>query len=235
MNIWHTRCGYSVTTVLRGRSNVFLLAGNGMNILIDTSPGYKWKKLITSLKKLSIKNIDLLILTHTHFDHAANAKRIKDEFGAKVIVNKRESDFLMKGENPMIHGTVAPFRFLVRLIAPIILKKIKYEGCGSDILVDHKLDLKEYGLNAYILHTPGHSVGSQSIIVDDELALAGDSMFGIFPGSIFPPFADNEDEMISSWGMLLQTNCRLFLPSHGTSNSRELVLKNYKKRIGSAM
>lgn len=230
MKLRHTKSGYTITTVLSGRSNVFLLSGNAINILIDTSPGYKWKKLRTSLKELNINHIEFLILTHTHFDHAANAKKIRDEFGAKVIVNKLESDYLLKGDNPMIHGTVIPFRFIVRLVAPRILKKIKYEGCLSDILVDQKFDLKEFGLNAYILHTPGHSPGSQSVIIDEEIALTGDAMFGIFPGSVFPPFADNEIDLILSWKKLLETNCSLFLPSHGTANTRHLVAKEVRRR-----
>ena len=48
-------------------------------------------------------------------------------------------------------------------------------------LVDQYFDMKALGFNGYILHTPGHSPGSQSIIIDNEIALAGDSMFGIFP------------------------------------------------------
>jgi len=39
LKVWHTNSGYSITCVLGGRSNVYLLSGNGKNILIDTSPG----------------------------------------------------------------------------------------------------------------------------------------------------------------------------------------------------
>jgi glyoxylase-like metal-dependent hydrolase (beta-lactamase superfamily II) len=88
------------------------------------------------------------------------------------------------------------------------------------------------GFNAYILHTPGHSSGSVSIIVDDEIALVGDTMFGIFPWSVFPPFADDVKQMTESWGKLLETNCRLFLPGHGTANKRSLVQKNILLRKG---
>jgi glyoxylase-like metal-dependent hydrolase (beta-lactamase superfamily II) len=230
MKTWHTKSGYTIYCILAGRSNVFLLSGNGINILVDTSPGHKWNKLKRRIKELNISNIDLLILTHTHFDHAANAKKIRDEYGAKVIVNKLESDFLLKGENPMIHGTVMMLRSVVKILAPIILKKQNYEGCPSDILVDQQLDLKESGFNAYILHTPGHSPGSQSVIVDNEIALTGDALFGVFPGSVFPPFAADENELLKSWGKLLDTGCSIFLPSHGTADSKQLLIKDYNKR-----
>ena len=230
MKTWQTKSSYTIYCILPGRSNVFLLSGNGINILIDTSPGYKWNRLKEKIKELNISNIDMLILTHTHFDHAANAKKIRDEYGAKVIVNKLESDFLLKGENPMIHGTVFMLRGIVKILAPIVLQKQKYEGCRSDILVDKGFDLKEFGLNAQILHTPGHSPGSQSVIVDNEIALTGDAMFGVFPGSVFPPFAADENELLKSWGKLLDTGCSIFLPSHGTADSKQLLIKDYNKR-----
>lgn len=80
------------------------------------------------------------------------------------------------------------------------------------------------------MHTPGHSIGSMSIIVDNEVAIVGDSMFGVFKWSVFPPFAEDCKQMIQSWGKLLETNCSIFIPSHGTENNRLLVQKDYKKR-----
>ena len=69
------------------------------------------------------------------------------------------------------------------------------------------------------------------VIVDNEIALVGDAMIGKFPGSIFPPFADNVPVLVSSWGKLLRTGSLLFLPSHGTQNNRRLVEKCYMNRI----
>jgi hydroxyacylglutathione hydrolase len=230
MKIWHTKSGYSVSCVLSGRSNVFLLTGSGKNILIDGSPGNKWTRLESSLKKLNINKLDYMILTHTHYDHAENAARIQNRFGAAVIVNQREGRYLQKGENIIPHGTIFLTRLLVEKFGRIFLTRMNYEPCQPDILVDQYFDMREMGINAYIIHTPGHSPGSQSIIVDDEIALTGDAMFGIFPRSVFPPFADREDELIKSWGKLIETGCNIFLPSHGTSSSRSLLEKEFNKR-----
>jgi hydroxyacylglutathione hydrolase len=230
MKVWYTKSGYSITCVLSGRSNVFMISGNGKNILIDTSPGSRWEKLKKRLDNLNIKNIELLILTHSHFDHAGNASKIKKYYHTKVIVSKEEAGYLESGETPIPHGTIFITRFIVNRIAPLFQVKLRFEACKPDILTDQYFDLKEYGFNAYIIHTPGHSPGSQCIIVDDEIAIAGDSMFGVFPGTVFPPYADNESELIRSWGKLLETNCYLFLPSHGRPDKRELLIKEFNKR-----
>ena len=77
MKSWTTKNGYKITRILAGRSNVFLVEGKGKNILVDTSPGYKRSKLYSILQEMGISNLDYLILTHTHFDHAANAARVR--------------------------------------------------------------------------------------------------------------------------------------------------------------
>lgn len=227
MKTWETKNGYVISRILSGRSNVFLISGNDKNFLIDTSPGWRWNKLKESLNKPGMNNINFLILTHTHFDHAANAAKLKREFGVKVIVNKEEASFLEKGQNIIPEGTNFFTFFLVKTLAPIQTYKLNYEPCKPDILVDQYFDLNIFGLNAYIIHTPGHSPGSQSVIVDNEIAIVGDAMFGVFPRSVFPPFTDNKNEMIKSWAKLIQTNCTLFLPSHGTANKVDLVKREY--------
>jgi hydroxyacylglutathione hydrolase len=230
MKTWLTKSGYSITRILSGRSNVFLLTDYEKNILIDTSPAFRWKALKTRLNNLKIIKIDYLILTHTHYDHAENTSSLKNEFGAVVIVNIREAENLKKGKNTIPLGTNFITRFIVNRFGPVFSEKMNYEPCEPDILVDQYFDMKALGFKGYIMHTPGHSPGSQSIIVDNEITLAGDAMFGIFPQSVFPPFADNENELINSWGKLIETGCKLFLPSHGTQNSRELLIKEYKKK-----
>ena len=80
------------------------------------------------------------------------------------------------------------------------------------------------------MHTPGHTEGSISLIIDNEIALVGDTMFGAFPGTIFPPFANDESLMVNSWEKLLKTKCKVFIPSHGSANDRGLVEKDFKKR-----
>jgi glyoxylase-like metal-dependent hydrolase (beta-lactamase superfamily II) len=191
-----------------------------------------WPKLQKRLNKLNVKHIDYLILTHTHFDHVDNARRIREKYGAMVIVHKNEASCLSSGENYVPGGTNFFTRTIVSLVSRHRSPKLRSEPCEYDIVAEEILDLTDMGFNAYILHTPGHSSGSVSIIVDDEIALVGDTMFGIFPWSVFPPFADDVKQMTESWGKLLETNCRLFLPGHGTANKRSLVQKNILLRKG---
>ncbi len=228
MKTWSTKSGYQLIQILSGRSNVFLLTNGKKNILIDTAPARKWRKLDNNLKSLNINKLDFLILTHTHFDHAANSFNLKKYYDPQVVVHRDEELYISNGINNFPRGTNFFTRFLINMIGDKISAKYNYAPCQPDILVDSILVLKDLGFNAYLMHTPGHSVGSISLIVDNEIAIVGDAMFGVFKSSIFPPFADNPKVMINSWGKLLETNCSIFIPAHGFENSREKVKKNYE-------
>lgn len=232
MRIHVTKSGYEVIQVLAGRSNSFLLTNGKNNILIDTGPAFMKKTLEKRLKSLKISAIDLLILTHTHFDHAANTEWIREKYKPQVMVHKNEASFLASGENIIPKGTNRITRVIVNLLPKRVISKLRFRPSKHDLETDMLFDLRDFGFNAYIIHTPGHSPGSVSVIVDDELALVGDTMFGIFRGSAFPPFADDIKQMIMSWGKLLETGCNIFLPSHGSELNRFTVQKDYERRTG---
>ena len=113
MKTWTTGNGYTITRVLSGRSNVFLLANGRSSVLIDSGPGFMWKLLYRRLIKIGVQQIDYIILTHAHFDHANNARNIVDHFGAKVIIHEDEANYLAEGKIVMISSSVP---FLHRLL-----------------------------------------------------------------------------------------------------------------------
>jgi hydroxyacylglutathione hydrolase len=230
LKTWTTRSGHTIIQLLSGRSNVFLVTNGEKYIMVDTSPRRQWGKLVRGLKKLNIRCVDYLVITHAHYDHAENAFRLKTRYKAQVIAQKIEAEDLRSGGNWQVDGTNAFTRCLIKMLNKLATRKMSFESCPTDLMVDEKMDLTGMGFNAYVLHTPGHTPGSISLIVDDEIALVGDCMFGVFKGSAFPPFALDSRLVIESWGKLLNTGCRLFLPSHGTADSRVLVQRDYDKR-----
>jgi glyoxylase-like metal-dependent hydrolase (beta-lactamase superfamily II) len=230
MKIWSTSGGFKIIRVLSGRSNVFLLTNGQTKILVDTSAGFMWDTLQRRLDRQGIEKLDLLILTHSHFDHAANAAAVREKYRARVVIHKSEAEFLSTGANILPTGTNRFTEFLIRAFANKFRSVARYKPCSPDITFDDVFSLSDFGFNAYVMHTPGHTFGSVSVIIDDETALVGDTMFGKFPGSVFPPFAADVSQLLKSWDKLLGTKCRIFIPSHGIENKRALVEKDFKKR-----
>jgi hydroxyacylglutathione hydrolase len=234
MRSWITSKGNRIIKLAGGRSNVFLLTNCHQNILIDTGPASVWKTVEKRLTESDVNQIDCLILTHTHYDHAENAWRIREKYGARVIVHKNEAGYLTSGENILPRGTLFISKLIITIFGRSFKSLARYKPCQYDYEVESFFNLDDFGFDAFIIHTPGHTTGSMSVVIDNEIAVVGDAMFGVFKGSIFPPFAEDPKQMIESWDKLLETGCKIFLPSHGSENSRDLVKKEYERRLTSA-
>ena len=175
---WKTKSGYTIYQLLRGRCNSFLLTNGNNCILIDTGQKNKLNEIAEQIEKLNINHIDALILTHTHFDHAENALIISKRYGAKIIVHQTEAASLMTGNSKLPQGSIFITKLYKSLLGKALQPLFVYPGAQPDILVKESLSLNTFGFNAFILHTPGHSSGSISVIIDNQIAIVGDAMLG---------------------------------------------------------
>jgi glyoxylase-like metal-dependent hydrolase (beta-lactamase superfamily II) len=106
----------------------------------------------------------------------------------------------------------------------------RYDPYASDHIFQCTFDLNRFGINGYLIHTPGHSPGGATVVIDGVVAIAGDSMIGTTPGKPFPPFADSVELLLRSWRKIIDTGCETFLPGHGKQISREELIMEYEKR-----
>lgn len=231
MKLWKTKPKNEIFQVLSGRNNCFLIPSEKGNILIDTGLEFAYSSLRKHIEALHLATgkIDYLILTHTHFDHCRNARTIQEEFGSQIVLGEEEADFVKNGYTPIPKGTIPFTKFLVNIGNILGSSWFSYKPFSADIRVGDYFNLMDGDLKIDLISTPGHSDGSISVIVDDEIALVGDVMLNIFGDAIFPPFADDIPEMIRSWEKLLNSSCRLFLPGHRKEISRELLEQEYQK------
>ena len=237
MQQWKTTGGQTVYRLLGGRVNAFLIENNGYYLLVDTAMKRRQKKLLTALSKMGVTphNLKALILTHTHFDHAQNCAAVVRTFHTNLIVHKSEAGYLATGDSPLPKGTIWPAKLLLRYLGSFIRRINRYEPVAEVTPISAVFDLAPLGFNGRIIHTPGHSRGSVAVILENEIALTGDSMYGQIPGNVFPAFADDAKQMVQNWKTVMDTDCTLFLPAHGRAISRKLLAREYTrfaKRFG---
>lgn len=227
MKTWQTKSGTAITRILFGRSNVYLISNGASNLLIDTGLKGDGQRLLKRLE--AIGKPDAVILTHTHFDHAGNAGLVLEHYAPKFIVHETEKTFLETGDSPIPRGTVGWTKFLYRLGPYRVPHWFHVRGVKAEITFTDRYDLLSFGFNAYILHTPGHSAGSSCVIIDNEIAVAGDAIGGM-PGAVFSPWGDDGTEMTCSWRKLLDTGCHTYHPAHGVPVSRKKLETEFLKR-----
>jgi hydroxyacylglutathione hydrolase len=229
MKYWITNNGYKIYRLLDGRSNSYLICTGNGNILVDTGRKNKESLLLKKLQKNKIGKVDWLILTHTHFDHCGNARFLQEQLKCKVVVAEKGVAMAKRGFAMLPRGTNPFSKTLSNFGNRFITRFFHFKSFYPDHSFDEFFSFSIPGVDVELMETPGHSDDSITVIVNNEIALVGDAMFGIFRNSIFPPFADNQVEMIESWGKLLGTESQKFLPGHGSEIKRELVEKEYLK------
>jgi hydroxyacylglutathione hydrolase len=229
IEISDTGKGTSVIRLTPARCNIFAVTRNSRTILIDTGISFDRARIEHALAKKGLIP-EVVVLTHTHFDHAGNAAWLAREYGAEVVVQEAEGQYLAAGETPIPEGTHAVTRGLVSL-GKKVTPMFRYEPCTADHLFGETFDLNRFGINGYIIHTPGHSPGGATLVIDNVIAIAGDSIIGTTPGKPFPPFADDVDLLLRSWRKIIDTGCKTFLPGHGKPVGREVLIMEYEKRL----
>lgn len=224
-----TSNGTEISRLTPARCNIFVISRREKSIIIDSGIQSDRERIRKAIERKGLKP-DAVILTHSHFDHAGNAAWLQESYGAKIIVHATEKEALAAGDMPIPGGTYSITKRL-STVGRKVTSIFRYESCSPDITVDTFRDLSDLGFNGYIMHTPGHSPGEMAVVIDDEVAFTGDSVIGTIPGSPFPPFADDVEELMRSWKKLLDTGCHTFLPGHGKPVTRVELAADYQKRV----
>jgi hydroxyacylglutathione hydrolase len=223
---------YSIIAIPMKTSNSYLIVLGGKGILVDT--GYKGNKknLKIALEKnnLTFLDIVLIVLTHTHYDHVASLDEIKELSASKVLVHAAEKEYLERGMTPSPKGTMWFSKIIFGIGSTLIASNSRYQPVSSEIVVNGEYNLGMYIPSAKVIPTPGHTDGSISLVIGNEVAFVGDTLFNFIPGTVFPPFANNVSELLKSWGKLINTGCKTFYPGHGKPIPLQKLKDSYTKK-----
>ena len=215
-----------------GFANVFLVIQDRNILLVDTGNRNKEEKILKGIASRGYKNEDIkyIFLTHSHYDHAGSAAALKEITGAKIIVHESEVDDLKEGFMRIPKGTSPLFKaisFMGRNFG--LERKIgSYRSIVADITFTRTFDLNPMGFDAKIIHSPGHTKGSSSVIVGDK-AIVGDAMFNM-GGKFYPGFANDEKSLFETWKSLSELEVNWYYPTHGKRIGKAQFLKEAKAK-----
>jgi hydroxyacylglutathione hydrolase len=181
-------------------SNCFILETDSLLFLIDAGYPGREGKILDKIEKLH-KKLKLIVLTHGHFDHYGCAAAIKRATGAEIGIHEYDAENLCRGETPI--DSVSFWGFFGKvLLLPLAETVFTPEAVCPDIKFRDEDSLDGYGLRATIIHTPGHTRGSCTVIVEDSIAFVGDLLTN-------SPFLRKQGYYANSWARIDSSLVRL--------------------------
>lgn len=156
-----------------GTVNCYLLKTDTGYIMIDTGCSNNRIELEKELERAGCKpgNLNLIILTHGDFDHTGNAAYLREKFAAKIAMHYDDSGMSERGD---MFWNREKGNILLGKIAIILFRFGKRERFKLDLYLNEGFNLSEYGIDAKVLHIPGHSKGSIGILTVDSCLFCGD-------------------------------------------------------------
>ena len=154
---------------------IWLVEGAGKNVLIDTgcaadylnSIGFPSEQVSTQEEELAkvgltVDDIDMVVLTHLHSDHARDVAKFRN---ATLIVQKSELEF---AANP--HPIQAGW------FVELPQDRLQVVDGDQEILEGIR-----------VVHTPGHTPGGQSILIETESGTPGLCGLCTIRDNLYPP------------------------------------------------
>lgn len=165
-------------------------------VIID-APMNCQEDVLTAVRSKELK-VDAILLTHSHWDHIADVKTLRDQLHVSVYVHKEDA------KNLEIPGTDQ-----LPLMVPIA-------GIKADHFLEEGQRIDVGNLSLEVLHTPGHSPGCVCFYLARESVLfSGDTLFrGAIGNTQFP--TSSSKQMRASLKRLasLPKETKVF-PGHG--------------------
>lgn len=191
---------------------IYLINFDGRAVLIDAGCGRANETLVLNIEAAGVKpeSIELLLITHCHFDHTGGARWLRERLGCTVVMHELDAPYLEVGD----HEVTAASWYGSRL-----------EPCP----VDRKLASKgeEIRLGERIIrgvHIPGHSPGSAAYVTTSEglkIVFAQD-----VHGPLHPTLLSNAADYQASLQRLIDLDADVLCEGHyGIYNGRQDIVR----------
>ena len=199
-----------------GFVNAYLMKAKKGFVLIDSGLPFQWAILKNRLDELGVKkgNLRLVVLTHGDMDHIGNAQRLRQDYRSRIAIHKADSPMVEKGQILSRKGRTLGAS-LMMLLMRLRRNKSMMHTFKPDIYLKEGDSLSKYGIEAKILHLPGHTPGSIGILTKSGELIAGDT----FTNQKKPEravFIENPQQLKSSIRRLKSLKIVKVYPGHGS-------------------
>jgi hydroxyacylglutathione hydrolase len=182
------------------QSNCYVVYDEKSSDAMVIDPGEEAGKIIKMIEEDKLK-VRYIVCTHGHFDHIGAVSEVKKKTGAKVVINRNDSEiFMHAGE------LAASWGFQIE------------QPAAPDMLVEDGAELVVGSLHFRVLVTPGHSPGGICLYGQGVL-FTGDTIFAGSVGRTDLYGGDMGELKKSFKRLILFPPETMILPGHGGSST----------------
>jgi len=212
----------SVYRIRLRASNCYLLVADGA-VLVDSGLRGEGQLILRSMDARGVDPADLklIVLTHGHADHCGSASEIAAATGAPVAMRPEDACLVTAG----LPVPAPPITRWARVISWMLSTRLMRDVMPAPtikpnvLLSAPEVPLASYGVAATVVHTPGHTAGSVSILLPDGRAIVGDLAMNGFPSSPLKPtppiVAQHPGLLPGSWAAIGTRGATVIFPGHG--------------------
>ncbi len=199
-------------------SNAYLILADSP-ILVDTGSPGECETIRSRLRELDIEfsDLSLIVHTHVHSDHMGSTAKIVTEAKCPIAYHPADQPIVDRSNNGRLTGIGLRGQIMSR-----VFSDKEFESVNADINLRDSMSLNDYGANAVVVATPGHTPGSISIVTREGDAIIGDVIMGGYMGGLVMPkkpnfhyFAHDFAESMSSLDLVLSRTSRALYVGHG--------------------
>lgn len=186
-------------------SNAYLVLGE-QPILVDSgSPGEEGR-LLAGLAREGVRPEELRLILHTHIhsDHAGTTASLQEMSGAPAWMHSAETEALNRAHSGKLPGLGLRGRTMARILSNRPFPPFQPQGFLWD-----GMRLDEFGVGGQVLHTPGHTAGSVSLLLDSGHAMVGDLLMGGYLGGNLLPRHPNLHYFVQDLAQLRESLARV--------------------------
>ena len=170
----------SVDTLFTGIANTHIVETSRGVIVIDAGMPRQAQRIVNKIRALghSPEEVRLILLTHGHIDHAGSAVALKRLTGAPIALHRADARLTATRDlkiPPGRSGAIDAAGGVLRAFG----WAVPLETFTPDVWLDDGMSLRAFGLDARVVHTPGHTAGSVSIAFDDGTLFVGDALLNV--------------------------------------------------------
>jgi glyoxylase-like metal-dependent hydrolase (beta-lactamase superfamily II) len=162
-------CGIGIAFLIESPQGLYLVDAG--------TPGNE-QRVLAKMRALGRSDLKCIWITHAHYDHYGSAAALRKLTGAPIGVHPDDTDSLAKAQSPL--GTHRSYGWFYPLAQPLVNRLHPLPPTPPDFTLRDGETLARYGLDAAVLHTPGHTPGHTCLLLANGLAFAGD-LIGGFP------------------------------------------------------